>query len=35
VLIAIRQMRQELQDGAILSLDTARARLRILPLLRN
>jgi predicted nuclease of predicted toxin-antitoxin system len=35
VLIAIRQMRQELQDGPILSLDTARARLRILPLLRN
>ena len=35
VLTAIRQMRQELQDGAILSLDTARARLRILPLIRS
>ena len=35
VLTAIRQMRQELYDGAILSLDTARARLRILPLIRS
>jgi predicted nuclease of predicted toxin-antitoxin system len=32
VLAAIRQSRQELLDGALISVDTARARLRILPL---
>jgi predicted nuclease of predicted toxin-antitoxin system len=35
VLAAIQQMRRELQDGAVLSLDTARARLRTLPLIRS
>jgi predicted nuclease of predicted toxin-antitoxin system len=35
VLAAVRQAQQELLDGAVLSLDTARARLRILPPLRN
>ena len=32
VLAAIRQTRQELLDGAIVSVDAARVRLRILPL---
>jgi predicted nuclease of predicted toxin-antitoxin system len=32
VLAAIRQTRQELLDGAIVSIDPGRARLRILPL---
>jgi predicted nuclease of predicted toxin-antitoxin system len=32
VLAAIRQSRQELVDGALISVDAARARLRILPL---
>ncbi len=31
VLAAIRQARNELESGAILSVDTARARLRVLP----
>lgn len=34
VVRAIRQARQELFDGALISIDTARARLRILPLRR-
>jgi predicted nuclease of predicted toxin-antitoxin system len=32
VVAAIRQTRQELLDGALVSVDAARARLRILPL---
>ncbi len=32
VLAAIRQSQQELLDGALISVDAARARLRILPL---
>jgi predicted nuclease of predicted toxin-antitoxin system len=32
VLAAIRQARQELLDGAIVSVDAARVRLRVLPL---
>jgi predicted nuclease of predicted toxin-antitoxin system len=32
VLSAVRQTRQELADGAIVSVDAARARLRVLPL---
>ena len=32
VVAAIRQGRQELLDGALISVDAARARLRILPL---
>jgi predicted nuclease of predicted toxin-antitoxin system len=32
VLSAIRQTREELAEGAIISVDPARARLRILPL---
>jgi predicted nuclease of predicted toxin-antitoxin system len=32
VLTALRQARQELLDGALISVDAARARLRILPL---
>jgi predicted nuclease of predicted toxin-antitoxin system len=32
VLAAIRQARQELSGGALVSIDTARARLRLLPL---
>lgn len=31
VLLAIRQAREELEGGAILSVDTGRARLRVLP----
>lgn len=31
VLSAIRQARAELESGAVLSVDTARARLRVLP----
>jgi predicted nuclease of predicted toxin-antitoxin system len=32
VLAAIRQTRQELSSGALVSIDAARARLRVLPL---
>ena len=32
VVAALRQSRQELLDGALISVDAARARLRILPL---
>jgi predicted nuclease of predicted toxin-antitoxin system len=32
VLAAIRQTQQELAEGALLSIDAARARLRVLPL---
>jgi predicted nuclease of predicted toxin-antitoxin system len=32
VIAAIRQSRQELMDGALISVDAVRARLRILPL---
>jgi hypothetical protein len=32
VLAAIRQARQELLDGSLISIDVTRARLRILPL---
>jgi predicted nuclease of predicted toxin-antitoxin system len=32
VLAAIRQTRQELNDGALVSIDAVRARLRVLPL---
>ena len=32
VVTAIRQAQQELLDGALVSVDPARARLRILPL---
>jgi hypothetical protein len=32
VVAAIKQSRQELIDGALISIDAARARLRILPL---
>jgi predicted nuclease of predicted toxin-antitoxin system len=31
VLSAIRQAREELEQGAVLSVDTSRARLRVLP----
>jgi len=34
VLAAIRQTHQELSEGAIVSIDAARARLRVLPLHR-
>jgi predicted nuclease of predicted toxin-antitoxin system len=32
VVLALRQARQELIEGALISIDAARARLRILPL---
>ena len=32
VVAALRQMEPELQDGALLSVDPGRARLRLLPL---
>ena len=32
VLAAIRQSQQELSDGALISVDAVRARLRVLPL---
>jgi predicted nuclease of predicted toxin-antitoxin system len=32
VLATVRQTRQELSDGALISIDAARARLRVLPL---
>jgi predicted nuclease of predicted toxin-antitoxin system len=32
ILAAVRQTRQELTDGALVSIDAARSRLRILPL---
>jgi predicted nuclease of predicted toxin-antitoxin system len=35
VLRALRQMESELEDGAIVSVDTAGARLRILPMRTN
>ena len=35
VIIALRQMESELEEGALLTIDPNRTRLRILPLQRN
>jgi len=35
VVAALQQARQELQDGALVSVDVAKARLRILPMSRD
>jgi hypothetical protein len=32
VLVAVRQMEQELQDGALVTIDPIRTRMRVLPL---
>lgn len=32
VIVALRQMRAELEEGALLTLDTSSTRLRVLPL---